>query len=447
MSEVKIKNILNKPLKKEYQVAVPYSLIDEKINQVVEKVRKNYKLDGFRTGQVPTNIIKQKYEASIMADESEKIINETSKKIVKDNNLKLALTPNVEVKVFEAKKDFEYNVSMEIFPEVPEIELTKIKLSKRNADISKTDIDESINKIVKRFTKWDEQPKDTKAKIGNAVNIDYVGKIDKEIFEGGSAQNHQLELGSKSFIDNFEDQLVGKKAGDEVKVKVKFPKEYHNDKYAGKAAEFDVKINSVSSANKPEVNDEFVKNNFGLESLVKLEEAVKEQISANYETMSKNFFKKELFDFLNKKYDFDLPTGLVEEHLEKIWAETESELKHNPEKFKNDKEKEKAKEEKRKESIKMVRSGIILSELSRKHNIKIEQNDVMKEVNKRVAQFPGQEKFVIEYYQKNPAAIDEIRGVVLEEKVVNFILEKSSIENKKLSIKDFEKEFNKAFEA
>ena len=443
MSEVQIKNTLDKKLKKTYQIVVPYSLIESRINHIVEDVRKNYKLDGFRKGQVPANIIKQKYESSIMAEESEKIINETSKKIINDNNLKLALSPKVEVKTFEPKKDFEYSVTMEIFPSVPEIELNKIKIVKKEAEIGKAEIAEFIAKITKYHRKWesknDGQNEGYKARTGDAVNIDYVGKIDKEIFEGGSAKGHQLELGSKSFIDNFEEQLVGKKAGDEVRVKVKFPKEYHNAKFAGKAAEFEVKINEILTGKDPELNDEFVKTNFGLENLAKLEEIAKQQVEGNYKAASRNFFKKDLFDFLNKKYDFDLPEGLVEEQFKNVWAEVEEELKENPDKFKNDKEQEKAKEEKRKFAERMIRNGIILSDLSEKNKLTVTNNDLIEEVNKKARQFPGQEKMVAQYYQKNPDAIQSLRGQILEEKAIDFILEKSAIEIKKISVKDFDK--------
>ena len=439
MSEIQIKNIFDKKLKKDYQVLVPYSFIEARINKVVTDVKKNYKLDGFRKGQVPDNIIKQKYEASIMAEESEKIINETSKKIISENNLKLALAPKVEVKTFEPKKDFEYTVSMELFPAVPDIELNKVKVSKREVEIGAAEVADFIGKVTKHHRKWEEQGKDQKAKNSNAVNIDYVGKIDKEIFEGGSAKGHQLELGSKSFIDDFEEQLVGKRAGDEVRVKVKFPKEYHNAKFAGKAAEFEVKINSVLIATDPELNDEFVKNNFGLESVEKLKEIAKEQVEGNYKSLSRNLFKKDLFDFLNKKYDFDLPEGLVEEQFKNIWEETETELKENPDKFKNEKEKEKAKEEAKKLAERMIRNGIILSDLSEKNKLTVSNNDLMAEINKKAAGFPGQEKMIAEYYQKNPSAIQSLRGQILEEKAIDFILEKAAIEIKKVSVKEFDK--------
>ncbi len=444
--QTQVKTILDKKLKKDYEIIVPYGLVEQKINESATEIRKTLNLKGFRKGQVPVEVIKQKYGKSLMAEESDNIISQEVKKIISEKNLKIALQPKVDIKVFEEGKDLQIAVSLELFPEVPEINLDKIKIEKREVEIEQKDIDEGVNKLLKFYRKFDAQPENYKAKLGDAVNIDYVGKIDKEEFEGGSAKNHQLELGSKSFIDDFEEQLVGCKKGDEVKVKVKFPKEYHSEKFAGKKAEFDVKINEVLSPQKLEINDEFVKNNFGLESKAKLEEEIKKQIIGNYEGLSRDMFKKELFDFLNKKYDFDLPLGLEEEQLKQIWQDVEEELKTNPEKFKNEKEKEKAKEEKRKIAQRMIRCGIILNDLAQKNNVEASTDDINKELSKVLQRFAGQEKAIIEYYQKNPSAISQLKGSIIEEKTVDFIIEKANIDKKKISTKDFDKLWKKISE-
>jgi trigger factor len=269
--EVQIKNTYDKKLKKDFHVVIPRHLIDTKVNNYISKIQGTFSLKGFRKGQVPVAIIKEKYEASISAEEADKIINETVKKIVTDNNIKLAMTPKIDVTSFEDGKDVEFTATMEIYPQVPEVELNKIKVTKRDVEIAASDLDESLAKLLKFYRKWNPKNASEKSKIGDSVNIDYVGKIDKVEFEGGAAKSYQLELGSKSFIDNFEEQLVGKKAGDEVRVKVKFPKEYAKAEFAGKAAEFDVKINEVLAAEMPEINDDFIKNNFGLDSKAKLE--------------------------------------------------------------------------------------------------------------------------------------------------------------------------------
>jgi trigger factor len=444
--EVTVKNVFDKKLKKDYQITVPYKMIEARINDNVVKIKANLTLDGFRKGQVPDDIIKQKYGQSIMADESDKIISDTLKKIVKENNFKPALPPKIDVKTFEENKDIELVASIELYPEIPEVDLKKAKVLKREAEVTASDVDESLNKLLKYYCSWDQQDGSYKAKKGDAVNIDYVGKIDKVEFEGGAAQGYQLELGSKSFIDDFEDQLVGKKAGEQVKVKVKFPKEYHNAEFASKAAEFEVKVNSVLTAKSPEVNDEFIKNTFGIESKDKLESEVKKQVEANYQGISRNLFKKEFFDFVNKKHDFDLPAGLVEEQLNNLWAETEEELKTNPNKFKNDKEKEKAKDQKREIAERMIRCGMVLNELAQKNKIEATNDDINKELGKILARFPNQEKAVLEYYQKNSGAVQQLKGSIIEEKAIDFILAQDFIEKKKISIKDLDKAWQKASE-
>lgn len=444
--EVSITNVTDKKLKKDYQIIVPHKLIEDKINENIAKVKVNLSIDGFRKGQVPDDVIKQKYGQSIRADESDKIISETLKKVVKDNNLKPALPPKIEVKTFEENKDLEIVATIEIYPEVPEIDLKKSKVVKREADVTAADIDESFDKLLNQYRTWDKQDESHKAKKGDSVNIDYVGMIDKVEFEGGAAKGHQLELGSNSFIDNFEDQLIGKKAGDEVKVKVKFPKEYHNAEFAGKAAEFAVTVNHALTSKAPEVNDEFIKNTFGLESKAKLEEEVKKQVENNYEDISRNLFKKEFFDYINKKHVFDLPEGLVEEQLTNLWAETEEELKTNPDKFKNDKEKEKAKNKKREMAERMIRCGMVLNELAQKNKIEANNEDINKEISKILSRFPNQEKAVLEYYQKNANAVQQLKGTIIEEKTIDFILTQDSLDKKKISIKDLDKVWKKANE-
>jgi trigger factor len=444
--EIQIKNTYDKKLKKEFHVVIPRRLIDAKIDDYVAKIQGNFSLKGFRKGQVPVKIIREKYEASIAAEESDKIINDTVKKIVTDNNIKLALTPKVDIITFENGKDLEFKLVAELYPQIPEVDLSKIKVTKREPDIANSDLAESLTKLLKFYRKWNSKAANEKAKLGDSVNIDYLGKIDKVEFEGGAAKGYQLELGSKTFIDDFEEQLVGKKAGDEVRVKVKFPKEYQKEEFSGKAAEFEVKINEVLSAEMPEINDEFIKTNFGLDSKVKLEEAIRKQIEDNYGSIARNLFKKDLFDFLNKKYDFELPTGLVEKQLNSIWSEVEEELKTNPSKFKNDKEKEKAKEKKRETSQRMIRCGMILSDLAQKNKVEVTNDDINQELGKILARFPNQEKAVIDYYQKNADAVQQLRGSIIEEKTIEFILSDQSIEKKKATLKELDKLWQKASE-
>ncbi|MDA9818345.1 trigger factor [Flavobacteriaceae bacterium] len=443
MSEVQIKNVLDGELKKTYEIIIPNDLVEGKINHVVYDAQKNYGQKGFRRGKVPASVIKDQYSKSIMMQESEKIINETIGKIVEDGDLKLALRPNLDLKDFKEKEDIKCSLVLELFPEVPTIEIEKIKITKIAAKIADNEIQDELDRLLKTVANWNE--KDGKAKKGNAVNIDYVGKIDDVEFEGGSAKDHQLELGSKSFIDDFEDQLIGKRKGDEVKVKVRFPKEYHNDKFADKKAVFQVKINSVLEVEMPETTDGFIKEKFKVDNLAKLKEKAENDLRGRNEIISENIFKKEAIDFLNKKYDFDITEGLIEEELKKAWDKIEEELKTNPDKFKNDKEKRKAKDSQREKSTKHIRTGIIMSDLIKKNNIAVTDEDIDQELDKRCAQFPGQEELFKNYYKSNPQMLDSIKGPLLEKKIMDLILAKAVVKHKNYSIKDLEKEYKKVY--
>ena len=441
--EAIIKNTHDKKLCKKYHITLPQQLIDKQIDDFIEKAKDSYNLKGFRKGNVPAKIIKEKHHESIMRDEAEKLIDATLKKIVTDNKYKLALQPNVEIKKIAINQDIEIEVTFELFPELSDIDLGKIKITKYEVEIGKDEVAAETKKFLKYFTKWIEQDQEYKSKLNDAVNIDYVGKIDDKEFSGGSAQNQQLELGSKSFIDDFEEQLVGKKAGDNVKVKVKFPKDYHNSEFAGKSAEFAVKINKVLSAQQQEINDEFIKNNIGYESVADFEKFIEQQLQTKYQDSAFEAFKLELFDYLNKKYDFDLPQGLIDQQTKNLWQETEEELKVNPQKFKNDKEKDKAYEKKQDLAIKMIRCGICLNKICEDHKIQPSQEEIQNEFRKILSRFPGQEQKVAEYYQKNPETIENLKNSAREKSAINFVLSKENIEKKKIKTDDFNKFYDK----
>jgi len=437
--EIAIKNTYDKKLKKEYQVIVPFILVDKKVNDYIKKAQKNFSINGFRKGHVPEKLIKEKYGTSITADELDKIISETLKKIINDNKLQLAISPKVDIKKFEIGQDTEIAISFEIFPQVPEIELNKIKVVKKEVKIGEEDISKSINEISKKFCTWNKQENNYKAKIGDAVNIDYVGKIDKKEFAGGSAKDYQLELGSKSFIDDFEEQLVGAREGSEIKVKVTFPENYHNEDLSSKDAEFYVKVNYVLCADLPELNDDFIKKNFNIENQEKLNTEIYNNLKETYEKMSKSLFKKDIFEFFNKKYDFEIPEGMIENELEDFEKKIEQQ-----EKFKNDKEREKAIDKERKEIEKLIRFGIILSDIAKKNKIEATNEDFNNQFIKMLSEFNGDQKTLLDYYKNNPDEIDRLKNFIVEQKIIDFIINIESIEKKQYTVKEFSKLWEKS---
>ena len=447
MSEIQINNTKNESLKKNYEILVPYSILDQRINDRVLQMQKSYKQNGFRDGKVPLDVIKNKFAVSIMTEESQKIVDDVSKKVVEENNLRLAVPPEIEIKVFEYKKDLAYNLILEILPKIPQFELKELDVIKKAVEVTDEHIDEAIEKISKQHKDWKRQDNSYRAQNHDAVDIDYVGKIDNVEFQGGAGKGYRLELGSKSFIDNFEEQLIGKKLGDQVLVKVTFPNEYHQKEYAGKEAVFDVKINHVLCGKNSKIDDEFVKNKLGLSDLGKLREFIKGQIDENYNNMSFTLYKKELFDFCNEYFDFPLPDCLIKQSFKSLWSSVEEELKTNPEKFANDQEEKEFRSKKENIARKMVRSGLILSEISQKNKISVNDNDVILEINKKASQFPGQEKQILQYYKNNSSLMQNIKEEVLENKIVDFIIKNSCSKIENISSEELEKKLKKIQES
>ena len=442
MKNLKIESTLDKGLDKHYSVSVPYSNITTHIDKRALELQKTYKQDGFRTGKVPTKIIIEKNELALMSDASEKIVNEVLQKIIKDNKLQIAVQPSVEIKKFNKNEDFEFTIALEIFPVVPDTKLEKISLEEDKIKISEEDVMESLDRILGSHKDLKKQDKEYKAKKGDTVKIDFLGKIKGVPFEGGEAKGHTLELGSKSFIEGFEDQLIGTKAGDKKVVKVTFPKNYHAH-LAGKKAEFDVEVHEVLTGEKPELTDKFVKEKVGMDSVEKLKENIKKQITDVYKNITKENLKMDLIAALQKEISFDVPKGLVEEQFKNLWKTTEEEIKKNPNKFKDDKEKKKAETEARKEAEKMVRVGIFFSEFGKKNNLKISNDEITNEIAKRASQYPGQEQMFLDYYKNNQDAMSSLTGALLETKVIEKILEKAKIKTKELSVKEFQKKQDK----
>ena len=266
------------------------------------------------------------------------------------------------------------------------------------------------------------EPKKGKAVDGDRVVVDFVGRIDGTEFEGGNGQDIRVEIGSNTFIPGFEDQLLGVKAGDTKLVKVSFPENYLAPHLAGKAAEFDVTVKEVEAPGELVIDDELAKG-FGMESLDKLKEAIRGAVQRDFDAQSRRKVKKELLDALDSKYSFELPPSLVEQEFAAVWAQVEGDMKSNNRTFADeDTTEEDARADYRKIAERRVRLGLVLAQIGEKSDIKISDDEVTQALVERVRQYPGQEKQVWEFYQKNPQALAEIRAPLFEEKVVDQIL-------------------------
>jgi trigger factor len=434
---VEIKKINDEKLNKKFNVKVLKDDFNKEFENKVLDVQKTIKIDGFRKGKVPVDFIKNKYSASVLSETAESITEKNINKIIKENNFELVSRPNVNVTSLEIDKDFEFEVEFEIFPEIPEISYKKISLKKNKVKVDKKDIEEGKFKLLKGKTEWKEEDKEYKAKNGDKVKIDFLGKINDVAFDGGKAEKYDLELGSKSFIDNFEEQLIGLKTDDEIDVKVNFPENYQKVDLAGKPAVFEVKIHSISTPKIPELTDDFLKQNFNIENVEKLEEMIEKEMSDLYDREIKNKLKTDIFAWLEKNVKIDLPKSLLSGEIEKNLKSFEEELKTNPDKFKNDEETEKVKAQIKEKAENSIKLGLILSEIGKSNNIKVENSEIVEEIRKIASAYPGQEQLFMEFYLKNANIVNQLKNNIYENKIIDYIISNASVEEISISVEDF----------
>lgn len=431
---MQIKETAKQGLKREYSVVVPAADVTLQTETQLKEIGKTVKISGFRPGHVPVSILKQRYGKSILGEVLEKTVSEASRKVVVENKLRPAVQPDIKIKSFAEGKDLEFDMTVEVFPELPEIDLTKIAVTKPVFDISEKDQQEALERLAERNKTHAPKKDGTKAEKGDVVKIDFKGLRDGVAFEGGSAEGFSLELGSGQFIPGFEEQLIGVKKGDATEVKVTFPEAYHNADLAGQPAVFEVTVHDVLVGETPAVDDEFAKT-LGFEGLDALKTSLKEHLSKDYDQYARNRMKKELFDALEDVCEFDIPPSMLEAEFQAIWQKLKQAQKEgDPSVVGRDDADLEA--EYRGIAERRVRLGVYLAELGRASKVEVTQQELMKAVVEQARMFPGQEAKVVEFYQKNPSRIEELRGPIFEEKVVDFILGQVKLTEKQVSLEE-----------
>lgn len=438
---MQVNEVKNENLAREYEVTVPAVDIDTAIDDKLKQVASTIKMDGFRPGKVPLKLVKKKHGKRVLGEVLEKVVSDTSKKVISEKDLRPALQPKIEIKSFNEGDDLAYSMSLEIYPEVPDVALNEITITKLEPTISEDDIKEGIERLCQSNRDWNPIAKDRAAKEGDIVVIDFEGKVDDVAFEGGTAEGHQLELGTGAFIPGFEDQLIGSKKGDEKDVNVTFPEEYGSSELAGKDAVFHVKVHDILEASDPEVNDELAKK-IGFDDLDKLKEAISEQLTRDYSGLARTFMKKELFDKLDKLCGFDVPEGMTSMELNALKEQTkeeshehDAECDHDHDHSHDDKD---ATDDKELETLanRRVRLGIYLADIGRKNDLQVTEDELRQAVFAQARSYPGQEMQVFEYFQNNVEALESLKGPIIEDKAVDYLFEKVTATSQSISTKE-----------
>ena len=433
---MQVTETLSDGLKRGLKITIPAADLESKMMDKLVEIKDQVRINGFRPGKVPLAHLKKTYGRSVMADIVQEVVTESSQSALEERKERPAMQPSIEMtedqdeanEILDGKRDLDLDVSYELMPEFEVGDLSGITIEKPVVEVDDKEVMDQIEQLGNQSRPYEE--KKGKAKDGDRITMSYLGKVDGEAFEGGADENGQLVLGSGQFIPGFEEQLVGKKAGDETVVKVTFPEEYQAAHLAGKEAEFDVVVKEVAAPGELVIDDDFAKN-LGLEGLDNLKEIIKSQIDGQHAGASRQKVKRQLLDQLDEKYDFELPPTMLSQEFDGIWGQVEKEMEEAGTSFEdNDTTEEQAREDYSKIAERRVRLGLVLAEIGDSKEIQVTEDEMRNAVMQQASQFPGQEKEVFEFYQKNPEQLAGLRAPIFEEKVVDYILELATVTEK-----------------
>jgi trigger factor len=446
---MQVTETLAEGLRREYQVVLPAADLSTRLESQLTDLQAKARINGFRPGKVPVAHLKRLYGRSIMAEVMQAALSEANRKIIEDNSLRLAGTPELIdlpqdeaslTQAFEKKADFSYKVAVEVLPKFDIGTFDDVAIERLVVDVSDADIDTLVAKLAEQNRTFAPKEGDgVVAAKGDKATLDFVGKLGDEAFEGGTAQDADLVLGSGSFIPGFEDQVEGMKIGENRSIAVTFPEAYPNEKLAGQPVTFDVTLKAVAAPAELAIDDEFAKG-FGFEDLAKLREGGRASYVGEQGKLSRRKWKRELLDALDKKYAFELPQGLVTREFENIWQGVEAEQKQTGRSFADEgTTEEAAREDYRKIAERRVRLGLVLAEIGEKAGVTVSENEVRQELYQRIRDYPGMEKQLLEFYQKNPEALAEIRAPLFEEKVVDHLMTQVKVTDKHVAKEELAK--------
>ncbi len=433
---MKVSETKSKGLNKEYKAVIPAADFEKEVDAKIDQIAKTTKLPGFRPGKAPKAMLKQKYRASVLGEVLDDMLKNAADEIIKNNKLRPAVMPEINLTVFGDGKDIEFDVVVEVLPEIKLGDFSKITLEKLTAEVPAEEVEKAIRYVAESRKETAKVEEDRSTKKGDFAVIDFVGSVNGEEFKGGKGSNYPLELGSGSFIPGFEDQLIGKKVGDKVDVKVTFPENYHAKDLAGKDAVFAVEIKEIREPKPVVIDDEFAKS-LGEKDLDSLRAKVVERIKADYEVASKMKLKRALLDVLDKEYNFEVPSKLVDAEYDGIVKQYEQAKKYNQlDEYEKNKDEKDLLAEYKEIALRRVKLGLLLSEVGMAAKLTILPEDINRAIAAEAQKYPGQEKAVFDYYLKNKNAVEALKAPVFEEKIVEHVLSQVSLKEKTVTAEE-----------
>ena len=436
---MQVKETQNDGLKRGYEFTLPAADLAAQVDAKLKEAQPEVEMKGFRKGKVPMALLKKQFGQRVIGDAMQEAIDGALREHLEKSGDRPALQPQIEMVNGETWKegdDVVVTVAYEALPQIPEADLSGIELERLVVSASDEQVTEALENLAKNAQSYEDRKKGTKSKAGDQVVIDFKGMVDGEAFEGGSAEDYPLVLGSNSFIPGFEDQLTGAKAGDEVKVEVKFPEDYGHPALAGKDAIFETTVKAVKAPKAAELDDELAKK-FGAESLDALKTQIRGRLEAEYKGAARQVLKRGLLDKLDALVKFDLPESLVEAEAHQIAHQLYHE--EHPEDHGHNHGEIEPTDEHKSLAERRVRLGLLLAEIGQKAEITVSDQEMTQAVLQQARQYPGQERAFFEFIQKNPQAQQQLRAPIFEDKVVDHIVEGAKVSDKSISKDELEK--------
>ena len=415
-----------KGLNKDIKVFIDKKTMNSYMDEKYEEIKGTVNLKGFRPGKVPVEVLKRQFGKAVFSEVLDKVLKDTTTKALEENKIKPAGQPKLDLKTYGEDKDLEYIISVTEFPKVELKSIENIKFDEYTVKIDESETEKRIKEIAKNTPSFKDAPPETKAKEGDLVSFDYTATVDEKSFKGGEGKNTQLTLGKDLFLKGFDKQLVGVKKDDQKIVEAILPENFPEKELVNKKAKFNCKILSVKISEEVKIDDQFAKN-LGAKDLKDLKTLISEQINDEYKNsldrLSKNQILKELEKF---KVD-EIPQNLVDEEV-KVLSQGMT-----------DEDKKKSKDNFEEIAKKRIKVGLILNEFGEQNQIKVSEQELQAEVQKQIRMMPGQEKMVMDFYQKNQSALASLRGTVYEEKILNLVKQKAKSNKKEVSKEEAEK--------
>ena len=426
-------------LSKVFGVTVPAGELAKRLDARIAEITPRLNIKGFRPGKVPPAHIRRLHGKALMAEVVEETVTETKQKVLDDNKLRPATEPNLTPesdmdKVLAGGEDLTFEMAVEVMPDFEPIDIAKLKLKRPVYEPTEKEVDEALADLAKQARSYEPRTgKTVKAKDGDQVLIDFVGRLDGEAFQGGSAEGHELVLGSGQFIPGFEEQLVGAKPGETKTIKVTFPEDYQAAQLAGKEVEFEVTVKEVRAPVDSAPDDELAKR-LGLSDLAALREVLTKNLSEQYANNSRFKLKRQLLDELDTGHDFPLPGRMVEAEFAGIWQQVQQDKQKGelpPEDA--DKTEEQLQAEYRKIAERRVRLGLVLAEIGRRNNVQVSDQELRQEMQRQAMQYGAQAQQIFDMFQQNPQAQAQLRAPLYEDKVVELIFSQAKVTDKKVT--------------